>query len=65
MPDPILEEIAEDVRQIQTSIARARTLISAMKEAGEDVHEMESDIRLLAVRKEKWERMLKAKGISV
>jgi len=65
MGDEILQEIAVDVKDIQTAIDRAKVLISAMKEAGEDTHEMEADIRLLEVRKTKWERMLKARGISV
>jgi len=64
MADEILQEIATDVKSIQTAIDRAKVLISAMKEAGEDTHEMESDIRLLEVRKTKWERMLKSRGIS-
>ncbi len=65
MADEILQEIAADVKDIQTAIDRAKVLISAMKEAGEDTHEMESDIRLLEIRKTKWERMLKARGISI
>ena len=65
MADEILQEIASDVKDIQTAIDRAKVLISAMKEAGEDTHEMESDIRLLEIRKTKWERMLKARGISI
>lgn len=65
MADPILEEIANDVREIEKTLIRAKILISAMKEADEDVHEMEADVRLLEVRKVKWERMLKARGISI
>jgi len=65
MADEILQEIAGDVKNIQVAIDRAKILISAMKEAGEDTHEMEADIRLLEVRKTKWERMLKARGISI
>ncbi len=65
MGDEILNEIAVDVQEIQKAIDRAKLLISAMKEAGEDTHEMEADIRLLEIRKTKWERMLKARGISV
>ena len=65
MADEILNEIAVDVKEIQTAIDRAKVLISAMKEAGEDTHEMEADIRLLESRKIKWERMLKSRGISI
>jgi len=65
MADEVLESIAKDVRDIQTSLDRAKTLISAMKEAGEDTHEMEADVRTLEIRKTKWERMLKSRGISI
>lgn len=65
MAEEILQEIAVDVKNIQTSIDKAKILISAMKEAGEDTHEMEADIRLLEVRKIKWERMLKSRGITI
>ncbi len=65
MAEEILQEIAVDVKNIETSIDKAKILISAMKEAGEDTHEMEADIRLLEVRKIKWERMLKSRGITI
>jgi hypothetical protein len=65
MADEVLESIAKDIRDIQTSLDRAKTLISAMKEAGEDTHEMEADVRTLEIRKTKWERMLKSRGITI
>jgi len=65
MADEILESIAKDVTEINQTITRVKGLISAMKEAGEDVHEVEADIRTLEVRKVKWERMLHARGITV
>lgn len=65
MADEVLENIAKDIKDINTSITRAKTLITAMKEAGEDVHELEADIRTLEIRKVKWERMLTARGITL
>jgi len=65
MADEILESIAKDVTEINQTITRVKGLISAMKEAGEDVHEVEADIRTLEVRKVKWERMLHARGITI
>ena len=65
MADEILESIAKDITEINQKIVQAKTLITAMKEAGEDVHEMEADIRTLEVRKVKWERMLHARGITI
>jgi len=65
MADPILESIAKDITEINQKIAQAKNLISAMKEAGEDVHEMVADIQTLEVRKVKWERMLHARGITI
>lgn len=63
MGNEILVTIAKDIKEIDTIIATAKDLISAAKEAGEDVHEQEAELRLLEVRKTKWERMLSARGL--
>ncbi len=62
--EPVLESLAEDVKNITTELDRAKSLISVLKEAGEDVSKPESEIRLLEVRKKKWERVLNARGYS-
>jgi len=58
----ILKGIAADIKDVQVAIDEASDLISAMKEAGETVTEMETDLRDLKIRKIKWEKMLAARG---
>lgn len=60
--EPVLESVAEDLKTITTELDRAKSLISVLKEAGEDVAKMEADVRNLEVRKKKWERVLTARG---
>lgn len=64
MADPVLESVAEDIKNITRELIRAKSLVSVLKDAGEDVAKMESDIRNLEIRKKKWERVLDARGIS-
>ena len=65
MDNDIYKSLANDIAEINTAISQAKELISAMKEAGEDTHEFEADLKTLEIRKVKWERMLKARGISI
>ena len=62
MPNEILKGIAADIKDVQVAIDEAEDLIAAMKEAGESVTELESDLRDLKIRKVKWEKMLAARG---
>ena len=64
MSNEILQGAAQDLLEADSSIANAEELISAMKEAGEDVSELEANLRSVKMRKTKWERMLKARGIT-
>ena len=63
MTNPVLERIAEEIKDIEASISEARELIEAMREAGEDVSTLERTLVELETRKERWSRMLKARGI--
>ncbi len=63
MPNEILESIAQDIQKVDSIIAEAKELISAARDAGEDVHLMEGEMRVLEIRKMKWERMLSARGL--
>ena len=65
MPDPVLESVAEDLKVMSTELDRAKSLITVLKEAGEDTVKIESDIRALEIRKKKWERVLAARGLSI
>lgn len=61
----MFERISRDLKSIKSQYKVASDLISAMKEAGEDTAELESDLRKLEVRQDKWERMLDARGFKV
>ncbi len=63
MPNQVLESIAKDIHEVDSIIAEAKELISAARDAGEDVHLMEGEMRVLEIRKMKWERMLSARGL--
>lgn len=64
-PNDVFQDVANDIKAINDQFKVARELIDGMKEAGEDVTQMESEYRDLVVRKGKWERMLKNRGISL
>lgn len=63
--DNVLNSIAEDLVRITTQIETAQDLISAMKEAGESVSDLEGQLFQLRVRKTKWETMLRGRGYTV
>ncbi|MBA7570546.1 hypothetical protein ES708_12298 [subsurface metagenome] len=63
MANEILEGISQDIKEVDVALIEAEDLIAAMKEAGEDVSKLETDVRDLKMRKVKWDRMLKARGI--
>ncbi len=65
MPSQVLKDIALDFARVEPAINEAEELITAMREAGEDTAQMEADLRALKLRKGKWERMLKARGLTV
>ncbi len=64
MSDEILQGIAQDLAQADEAVEAAETLLSAMKEAGEDASELETNLRAVKMRKAKWEKMLKGRGIT-
>lgn len=63
MPSQVLKDIASDFARVEPAILEAEELIKAMHEAGEETTQMEADLRSLKLRKGKWERMLKARGL--
>jgi hypothetical protein len=64
MPSQVLIDIASDFKRVEPAIEEAEELIKAMREAGEDTTTMEAELRTLKIRKGKWERMLKARGLT-
>lgn len=65
MASQVLESVAADLKTINAQISEANELISAMRDAGEDTAQLTADLRALEIRKQKWERMLQARGIGV
>jgi len=63
MASEVLKNVAADFKRVDPAILEAEELIAAMKEAGEDTVTMEAELRKLKIRKTKWERMLKARGL--
>ena len=63
MASEVLKNIAADFSRIDPAIKEAEELISAMKDAGEETSKMEAELRKLAMRKDKWSRMLQARGL--
>jgi len=63
MENEILNGVAKDMEQVTKRLVQAQDLVDALKEAGEDTSKMESDMRLLQMRKGKWETMLKNRGV--
>jgi hypothetical protein len=64
MSDVTLQQVAENVKAINTNITNAQNLINALSEAGEDTTKLKQDLNSLIIRKNKWENMLKNRGIS-
>ncbi len=65
MSDVMFQRIAKDLGSIRAKFNEASDLINAMREAGEPTAELEGELRKLEVRKDKWERMLEARGFKV
>ena len=63
MASEVLKGVADDILAINNQISEAEELISAMKEAGEDTAALEADLNTLRIRKNKWERMLRNRGV--
>lgn len=62
MSDQILGQIASDLKTVSSEIEKANSLISVMKDAGEDTAKVESDLRQLIIKRDKWARTLKDRG---
>jgi len=65
MKSQLLESVKADLVAIEPMIEEAEELIAALKEVGEPVQEMESELRTLKIRRTKWQNMLKARGYGV
>lgn len=62
MSDEILKGVVQDVNKIEEEMEKASTLISFLRDAGEDTAEAETELRKLEIKKEKYKRTLKDRG---
>jgi len=63
MASQVLKGVKDDLIKLEPMIAEAKDLVEFMRDAGEDVTEMNRQIRTLEIRKEKWERVLASRNI--
>ena len=63
MSSEVLTNIAAQFKDVEVQIKEAEDLIKAMQDAGEDVMQMKADLGALKIRKDKWQRMLAARGL--
>lgn len=63
MAHPALERVAERFPEMEQALEEAKDLIDAMREAGEDVKEVESLYREQQLSVNRWRVMLKARGL--
>ncbi len=64
MASEVLSNIAAQFNDVEKQVAEAEDLIKAMADAGEDVTAMKADLLSLKTRKDKWVRMLSARGLA-
>lgn len=65
MAEEVLQSVAVDLAKINEQIDKARYLISAAKDAGEDTLQMEAKLKDLETKRTKWERVLTSRGIEI
>lgn len=65
MTNQTFDRIARDVAAAKAALVVAKELLAAMREAGEDVTELTTEIHQLEVRLNRWEGMLQSRGIGV
>ena len=60
---PEFNAIGADFAEMDRRMKTARAMVALAKDAGEDTSEMEAELRRLAIKKDKWEAALKARGV--
>ena len=64
MASEVLKQIASQFGDVEEQIKEAEELLKAMGDAGEDITTMRADISALKLRRDKWVRMLAARGLT-
>lgn len=62
---PEIAAIGADFGEMNKRMATAKAMISLAKDAGEDTSEWESEMRTLAIKKDKWARALQKRGVDI
>lgn len=63
MSNEVLSNIASQFGDVEKQIVEAENLIKAMEDAGENVTTLKAELSALKMRKDKWQRMLSARGL--
>lgn len=63
MASEVLKQIADDIKEVDRTIAEGEELVNFLKEVGEDYHQQENDLRALKIRRKKWQAALKNRGL--
>lgn len=61
----VLTQLGGEISKINREIDETHELITALREAGEETAELESELKKTEIRKNRWQNMLEARGISV
>jgi len=60
--DVLLDKIADDIRTIDEQITLVTNRQKLMQEAGEDTSKLETNLRTLSIKRDKWKRALESRG---
>lgn len=62
MDQEIIKGLVRDLAEVESKVTEAQEVINILKEAGEQTADLEAQLRGLVTRRNKWQRVLKARG---
>lgn len=62
MDQEIIRGLVKDLEDVESKVIEAQEVINILKEAGEKTADLEGQLRGLITRRNKWQRVLKARG---
>ena len=62
---PEIQAIGENFGEMNARVKTAKAMISLAKDAGEETAVWEAELRKLIIKKDKWARALKQRGITI
>lgn len=63
--EELLRQVASDLKNVDPQIAEAEKLIAVMRAAGENTTQLESRLRGLRDKRDKWKRAMADRGYNV